>query len=113
MNNRDTRAAILEAQTLAFVQALDAQGGPPWASNACRKATVWPSSSCARGSRLFMCPPVTSLLFRLPFGCLQVDWRDGAVLGFFARFLPAAHTIAGSRAVVSGPDRVFVLCLSG
>ena len=29
MNDRDTRAAILEAQTLAFVQALDAQGGPP------------------------------------------------------------------------------------
>ena len=29
MNERDTRAAILEAQTLAFVQALDAQGGPP------------------------------------------------------------------------------------
>ena len=29
MNERDTRAAILEAQTLAFVQALDAQAGPP------------------------------------------------------------------------------------
>ena len=29
MNDRDTRAAMLEAQTLAFVQALDAQGGPP------------------------------------------------------------------------------------
>jgi acetyl esterase len=29
MNDHDTRAAILEAQTLAFVQALDAQGGPP------------------------------------------------------------------------------------
>ena len=29
MNERDTRAAILEAQTLAFVQALEAQGGPP------------------------------------------------------------------------------------
>ena len=27
MNDRDTRAAILEAQTLAFVQVLDAQGG--------------------------------------------------------------------------------------
>jgi hypothetical protein len=29
MNHHETRAAILEAQTLAFVQALDAQGGPP------------------------------------------------------------------------------------
>jgi len=29
MNNLDPRATMLEAQTLAFVQALDAQGGPP------------------------------------------------------------------------------------
>lgn len=29
MSSTDPRAAILEAQTLAFVQALDAQGGPP------------------------------------------------------------------------------------
>jgi acetyl esterase len=29
MNTLDPRATILEAQTLAFVQALDAQGGPP------------------------------------------------------------------------------------
>ena len=29
MNNLDPRAAMLEAQTLAFLQALDAQGGPP------------------------------------------------------------------------------------
>jgi acetyl esterase len=29
MNDLDPRAEILEAQTLAFVQALDAQGGPP------------------------------------------------------------------------------------
>jgi acetyl esterase/lipase len=29
MNNLDPRATILEAQTLAFLQALDAQGGPP------------------------------------------------------------------------------------
>ncbi len=29
MNSHDTRAKVLEAQTLAFVKALDAQGGPP------------------------------------------------------------------------------------
>lgn len=29
MNNLDPRATMLEAQTLAFLQALDAQGGPP------------------------------------------------------------------------------------
>jgi len=49
--------------------------------------------NAARGSRSFMASSCR-LLFRLLLGCLQVDWRDGAVLGFLARFLPAAHTVA-------------------
>ena len=42
MNDRDTRAAILEAHTLAFVQTLDAQGGPPiYKHSRSRATTSW------------------------------------------------------------------------